>query len=370
VTSASTNAAATAATDAERLAQGLFFIVGTGRCGTTLLQAMLSRHPRLHVPPETNFFAYWDPERFGPDGRATLGAGETFRDAAHVREHLLWAARMRFWGDLELDHDRLAADTLALGGSARALFLAMMLQFRAHADKPRLGEKTPIHHKHVSRITRMFPDARIIFMYRDPRDTATSMLELDWGRHGSAFRHARTWKRAMRLHHGRQRALESDRYAALRYETLVESPDTELARLCAFLGEPFDPAMLSPHEREDPGFNEREMKWKGMTLQPVTKKRIGRFREKLTPLQIWLIERITAHELAAAGYRRDQPRLGAVRWNAILFGEWLRWQRSKWAQSVRRRLGLESKDPSRSRLAVGEAPAAPARPGPTTDSEG
>src|ERR1700694_1325061 len=29
-----------------------FFIVGSGRCGSTLLRAMLEAHPALHIPPE------------------------------------------------------------------------------------------------------------------------------------------------------------------------------------------------------------------------------------------------------------------------------------------------------------------------------
>src|SRR5258708_7019695 len=30
-----------------------FFIVGSGRCGSTLLRAMLEAHPDVHVPPES-----------------------------------------------------------------------------------------------------------------------------------------------------------------------------------------------------------------------------------------------------------------------------------------------------------------------------
>ena len=94
---------------------------------------------------------------------------------------------------------------------------------------------------------------------------------------------------------------------------------------------------------------------------------IGRFREKLTPLQIWLIERIAGQVLERAGYERDQPRRGTPAWNAVFLSEWLRWQRGKLAQSTRRRLGLESKDPSLSRLAVGQSPAAPVNTRPPAE---
>ena len=40
-----------------------FFIIGTGRCGTTLLQRMLMGHPHIDIPPETHFFSRFDPLR-------------------------------------------------------------------------------------------------------------------------------------------------------------------------------------------------------------------------------------------------------------------------------------------------------------------
>jgi len=45
--------------DRARLAEireGLFFIVGNHRGGTTLLQSMLTSHSELSIPPETGFF--------------------------------------------------------------------------------------------------------------------------------------------------------------------------------------------------------------------------------------------------------------------------------------------------------------------------
>src|SRR5204862_6929888 len=34
-----------------------FFILGSGRCGTTLLRAMLEAHPDVHIPPENDLRA-------------------------------------------------------------------------------------------------------------------------------------------------------------------------------------------------------------------------------------------------------------------------------------------------------------------------
>ncbi len=49
-----------------------FFIVGTGRSGTTLLRKLLSAHPAVHVPKETHFLPILV-ETFG-NGRAPARA--------------------------------------------------------------------------------------------------------------------------------------------------------------------------------------------------------------------------------------------------------------------------------------------------------
>jgi hypothetical protein len=91
-------------------------------------------------------------------------------------------------------------------------------------------------------------------------------------------------------------------YTGLRYESLVEDTQNELKRICAFLNESFDPAMLDFHNRPDSGFHERESSWKGMTRQPVTSQSVGRFREQLSPRQVALVERICLPTMKRLGY--------------------------------------------------------------------
>jgi hypothetical protein len=55
-------------------------------------------------------------------------------------------------------------------------------------------------------------------------------------------------------------------YYELRYESLVANPSEECTKLCAFLGLPFDEAMLRFHERPEEGINPPQ----GSEWQPVT----------------------------------------------------------------------------------------------------
>ena len=74
----------------------IFFIVGRGRSGTTLLSRMFAKHPQIAVAPE-GFFAMSLERRYGS------GAWDASRIDAFGRD-LLLENRMRTW---KLDVGRL-----------------------------------------------------------------------------------------------------------------------------------------------------------------------------------------------------------------------------------------------------------------------
>lgn len=278
----------------EALADGLFFIVGVGRSGTTLLQAMLSCHPRIVIPPETQFFTQLDPidPRFGGDPLPRERV-ERYFDALFAQHD---------WTDAGLPRERLEAALRATNLSARAIFLAWMAAYQEHVvPKPRVGEKSPDHWRRIDRIRQLFPKAKFIHVYRDPRDVAASRLRMPWS--GDTARDAaRFWFKALRSHERCTATLSPSTYTGLKYEALVEDPERELRRLCAFLGEDYDPAVLAFDRRERTGFLGIEH-WKEGTRRPVNAASIGRYRADLSMRQIALIERHTRPLLQRFGYR-------------------------------------------------------------------
>jgi hypothetical protein len=280
------------------LADNLFFIVGTGRSGTTLLQAMLASHSRIDIPPETKFFQRHDPiePRFGGDPLPADRFDAWRRDYFASQD----------WADVGLDRAEVEGLMRLSDRSAADLFLCLLRAWRARSGKPRLGEKSPLHCKCVQRIRQVFPSARFVHIYRDPRDVVSSMRTMGWTQ-GSIRDQARNWRKILDEHRRLSVELPPQTYTGVRFETLVAHPETELRRLCAFLGEEFEPAMLRYYERGPSGFHEREALWKGMTRRPLTDASIGRYRRQLTPRQIALIERIVGPTMVKLGY---SPRSG------------------------------------------------------------
>ena len=73
--------------------------------------------------------------------------------------------------------------------------------------------------------------------------------------------------------------------------------------------------MLQPHRRVETGFASFETH-KVLTLEPVTAARIGRFRTRLSPSRIALVEAVAGAELRANGYEL----LSASRFGGYVLG--------------------------------------------------
>jgi hypothetical protein len=268
------------------------FVMGCPRSGTTMLQLMLHAHPRIAIPPETRFVlsGYGIRGRFGdlrnPDSRRAL-ADWIFTDETKV-------------ADLGLDRNAVTEEIVA---GPPSLGSAMGTVFRAYAHrfgKPRWGDKRPSYIHNVDVIRRLFPDAQIVTITRDGRDCVASLLEMPWHRDG-IHKAISAWARAVDGARRAERLLGPGSYFPLRYESLVQDPETELRRLCAFLGEDFDSAMTRPDEVAAVAVPERK-KWHVRTHAAVGDDRVGTWRDRLEPWQIALCEDALGDRLAAQGY--------------------------------------------------------------------
>jgi hypothetical protein len=291
----------------------LFFIVGTGRCGSTLLQAMLTGHPNLYIPAELRYFGQHEP-------------GVRFTDPLrdeHVEAYLALFHRNIWWEDLGMDCEAFADAVRGGLRTSRDIYLWILGHVAARRGnrKRRCGEKTPYYALFAEHIGELFPGARFIHLYRDPRDVAASYLEQYWIRGGTALRVSNYLMHVFRRVEQAAKHLGPERLCTVKYEELVDHPERELRRLCGFLGEDYDPAMLEFAKREEVGYLEVEEEWKGMTRQELTRARIGRYRGRLTPRQVWTVERRLESVLPQIGYEPVSTAPPPIHWHCLLWAE-------------------------------------------------
>jgi Sulfotransferase family len=216
------------------------FIIGAPRSGTSLLYAILRKSGSLkHWPGEA---------------------------------HEIWEAdyhpALRNW-----ESNRLTADDMDDAAAARIRRAFFLVTGKKH----RLLDKTPRNALRVSFVNALFPEARFIYLKRDGRENANSLINA-WRTpryrtyelpepHAIPGVDPRWWKfvlypgwrddrtgpiervTANQWIHSNELAMtdlhevDPNRWVELRYEDLVEQPVLEVERIMAFLDLAFDPAV-------------------------------------------------------------------------------------------------------------------------------
>jgi Sulfotransferase family len=199
------------------------FVVGTGRCGSSLLVEILGSHRQLVVfPDEANDL--WHPDSY-PFSRASVrGPSILENPAAYTKNSLArWPA-----GHGQRIRNVLSAYNLVRGRGRRLVQKSAMITFL------------------VPRILDLFPDARLCHIYRSGPPVVESLVKKDWSKYADRFANRDEFRLACagywndcvleierqdtRLHLGAKGLL-----LELSYEALCADPRQAYARLASFL---------------------------------------------------------------------------------------------------------------------------------------
>jgi tetratricopeptide (TPR) repeat protein len=226
------------------------FVFGMPRSGTTLAEQILASHPHVH------------------------GAGEV----------LYW----QFAAD---------AERAAPPEQRRALIATMGRKYLANfAALPsrvtRVIDKLPSNFKNLGLIHAALPRARFIHLERDPLDTCLSIYFQGFtAAHAYATNLedlAHYYQEYRRLMAHWRAALPGEMLLEVRYEALVEDPETWSRRMLEHIGLEWDPRCLEFHRTDRPVLTASN--WQ--VRQPIGKGSIGRWRRYerfLEPLRATLM---------------------------------------------------------------------------------
>jgi hypothetical protein len=262
------------------------FIVGCPRSGTTLVQCILSASSGAFSLPETHFFSYV---------LAAIGA----RPDTPVGQHEIRLAREAFLieGDLTLPPTFWAELESRTGLRALDIFLAVVEHHR-EAPGLRVIEKTPLHVLYLDTIAKTFPDALFVEVVRDPIDVASSLLGVPWESSRSLVSYAQRWMESIRAARSFS-VTQPGRLRTVVYEELVREPEAAVRELSAFVGLPYEAAMLEEFGRQAARNIGRGETWKRNVTSGVIMDRKEVWRTRMTPGQGWLVAQATR------GLRRD-----------------------------------------------------------------
>jgi Ser/Thr protein kinase RdoA (MazF antagonist) len=279
------------------------FIVGNPRSGTTLLRRMVDAHPQLTITRESHWIPHFYKDRTGltPDDMVT---------PATVSELLRhpWSQKMGITRD--------DLDTILPHGkeSHFAKFVSDVFDLCGRRRNKRLvGDKTPGYVREIQLLHTLWPRAKFVHLIRDGREVCLSLVNWDraprnvgrfetWG-DDPLLTAALWWKSNVRRGLESGAAVGPDLYHEVRYEELVSRPGEACAALCAFLGVPYDDAMLSFHEgrtKTTPGLSAKKA-W----LPPTPGLRD--WRSEMVPEDLERFEAAAGDLLDELGYPRAYP---------------------------------------------------------------
>lgn len=332
-------------------ADGPVMIIGTERSGSNLLRLMLAAHSRICIPHPPHLLRYLAPiaSTYG-DLTVVANRRMLIRDAVRIVR-----AHPHPW-ETAIDVDAVVDDA---PHSVVGVMEAIYEQARRGSGKARWGCKSTFVVEHVDAVRSALPHARFVWLVRDPRDVAASGRRAVFGPCEPVLT-AELWRRQQEMAAAALEEWGPSVVHLLRYEDLVADPEAELARLCRFLGEELEPAMLRPEGTDAARRMSRlSASWAG-TARPPNQQSVGRHRDDLTPLQRQEAEAAAGPLLQELGYALDAPPGRSVRrsraaiWTADQVGRakveyrslrgdanhWLRLRRDAVVTSIRARARL------------------------------
>lgn len=209
----------------------LGFIVGTGRCGTTILAQILNNHSCIVVPPELQFLH----RLHGCDFKLLRG-----RDIAslidescpyHLERYFDYRA---FLASLHYPQPDFAT---FLNGFFGAIC--------EHFGKSVFLEQTPWHGQHLATLAASFPALNVIHVVRDPRDVVFSFMRTPyWGdiQFGEGLRR---WENEVLAIREFGLTL-GNCFIEVRYEDLLTTPLESLSLILSTLGLDMEETLLDP----------------------------------------------------------------------------------------------------------------------------
>ncbi len=196
----------------------LMFLVGPPRSGTTWLQSLLGNHPDIGTAQESHLFNHflgpmvdsWDHMLSFKDGRGGIGlpAYQTELEVLSMLEDMVHSV------------------------------LSRSDEYHSH---PMFLEKTPDHIRNMDDISRILPDAKIIYMIRSPADVIESMLSASesWGSDwapGNIIKAIRQYSYFVSKGTRDYALANPDKVLLIRYEDLKSDTETVLKKVLDFVG--------------------------------------------------------------------------------------------------------------------------------------
>lgn len=249
------------------------FIIGCPRSGTTILSKLLSK-TCYGEPFETHYITKYYKRL------KDYGDLDKFNNFKQLVTHILNERPIMQW-ELGIDIEKIFSNMTS--HSYTNIINEIGMQIARKQNKHNWGDKTPHYLIDLDIINELFPKSKFIYIVRDGRDVALSLLERPWPPYNIYFC-AQNWKIMNSPNHTLD-VLESQKQLyKIKYEDLLDNPEIVVKKLYNFLGENYNPDEMTE------------------SIKSLKKGNYNKWKVALKPNQIKLFEQCSANTLKRFDY--------------------------------------------------------------------
>lgn len=202
-----------------------FFIVGSPRSGTTILQSIIASHPQIRSFPETHFF-----NNLWHNNRVLFKLGITTRRVENQLSSIIRDNEPSGW-QTSIPHPLIPKTRIYTN-----YFRSFLDHLAITNGKGIWVEKTPNHLQHIPTINRYLPGSRFIHIVRNGMDVVRSMHEIHsnkhWGSEAPLSKIANRWIFDISLS---EKYMENNNHLIIHYNDLINRPHNTLNRTAHFM---------------------------------------------------------------------------------------------------------------------------------------
>jgi hypothetical protein len=206
------------------MAPGPVFVVAMWRSGSSLLYALLNKHPQVALTFEDDLWLL----------RSVFHKPARYCD---------WVARWEYRFSALTRHGILASDLPSGVADFPTAFTAFHQAYAARKGAVIWGDKSPIYYDSLPALARLFPQARFIIQWRDPAATANAMARA--AQTGATWYHKRgTYLRGLIGYQVLKRGVDSllargQPVCQVSFEELTSDTEKVMRDVCHFLEIPY-----------------------------------------------------------------------------------------------------------------------------------
>ena len=269
-----------------KLSPAPFFILGSGRNGSTLLASILNAHKDVFVPPEQFILPYTIFKRYLKFYWSINHLKQDVLNTIKMPNNTLWKVDLK---EIELKDKDIAS-------FFNSIYRSYAKQVKG--DVKIWGDKTPLNIHFANFIYPEFSNAKYIFLIRDPRDVALSYKKLTNHKAKNTDFAIWKWNDSIKM---LDYLLARTDVLIIRYEELVHKPERELKKILCYLEINEDMSILSSKSgASDMGVGEHSFHQN--LDKPINSSSVGKWRLELNNLDIKYAEKHTKLNRKRFGY--------------------------------------------------------------------